>query len=120
MFILKILDRNGREMKPGDIVKISNGDRFCFWAEVTYLEKEKAIAPWHTFSFHSMEYVKEVPKKSVKSTEERYNIWYVYHDDAEEDHKAADYEKYLQDWKDCERQIEKGAYQIELIKTKLF
>jgi hypothetical protein len=113
MFTLKLFDRKGQELRMGDIVKISDGRRFNFWAEVKYLEKEKAITPFHTFSFHSFEKVDSVPANAVKSTEERYNIWYVYTEDAEEDYNASAYENYLTEWRHCENLIDR-CFKIEL------
>ena len=43
MFILEFQDRNGNKLAIGDIVKISNGKEFNFYAEVKYLENEKII-----------------------------------------------------------------------------
>jgi len=118
MFILKLYDRKGVELQIGDIVAISDGKRFYFWAQVTFLEKENAIAPFHTFSFHSFEKVDRVPDGAVASTEERYKIWYKYEEDAAEDNEAYNFGHYLADWQDCERQLNKGAYKIDLIKEK--
>lgn len=118
MFILKLYDRKGKELKLGDIVKISDGKSFNFFCEVKYLEKEKVIAPFHTFSFHSFEKIDKVPANAVKSTEERYNIWYVYQDDAETDPEAEKFEKYLMDWRSCEHMLDRRCFRIELIKNK--
>lgn len=113
MFTLKLYDRKGQELKLGDILKVSDGREFQFYVEVTYLEKERVIAPFHTFSFSSFEKVKSVPKEAIKSTEERYNIWYL--EDKREDKGAAEFENYLMDWRQCEYLLEKGHYRIELI-----
>ena len=48
MFTLKLFDRKGTELNLGDIVKISDGKRFTFFAEVKYLESEGVITPFHT------------------------------------------------------------------------
>lgn len=110
MFELKLYDRKGTELQMGDIVKISDGRNFQFFAQLTYLEKESCIAPFHTFSFHSFEKVDKVPDEAVKSTEERYNIWYLI--DKEDDYEAAAYEQYLTDWRCCEHLIDKGYFRV--------
>jgi len=114
MFTLILTDRKGIELKQGDIVKISNADRFSFYSEVKYLEKEKAIAPFHTFSFHSFEKVDSIPANAIQSTEERYKIWYVAADDAESDLTAKMHEGYLMDWRSCEHLLEKKCFNIAL------
>ena len=53
MFKLELYDRKGNILSIGDIVKISDGKGFHFFSEVKFLEDEKCIAPFHTFSFHS-------------------------------------------------------------------
>lgn len=113
MFILKLYDRNGVELQMGDIVAVSDGKRFTFYAEVKWLEQERQISPFHTFCFHSFEKVDSVPENARKSTEERYNIWYVCHDEAKEDTAAQRAEKYLIDWRVCEHLLEKRCYRIE-------
>ena len=119
MFILTIHDREGNQLNEGDIVKISDGKNFNFYCQVTYLEKEQVLAPFHTFSFHSMQKIDEVPKTARKSTENRYNIW--YEDNAEKDN-CESFDKYLMSWKECESQLEKRAYRIQRmsIQQKLF
>ena len=112
MFTLKLYDRQGTELNQGDIVKISNGKRFTFFAEVKWLEKEQLIAPFHTFCFHSFEKVDKVPDNAKQGTEERYKIWHCYDDEAEEDLKAPEYERYLLDWRKCETEISKGVFKI--------
>ena len=112
MFTLKLFDRKGNELKEGDFVKISNGKEFTFFAEVKYIESEGIITPFHTFSFHSFEKVDKIPDEAKKSTEERYDIWYMYSDDAEQDEKAPDFEKYLMSWRECEHHLEKRSWAI--------
>lgn len=112
MFILKLFDRNGNELKEGDFVKISNGKEFTFFAEVKYLEKENIITPFHTFSFHSFEKIDKIPNEAKKSTEDRYDIWYIYNDDEYQDYKSSDFEKYLISWKQCEYYLEKRSWAI--------
>jgi hypothetical protein len=110
---LKLYDSKGHELKLGDIVKVSDGKRFTFFCEVKYLEKEKVITPFHTFSFMHFVKVDEVPAEATKSTEERYAIWYLSND-PEEDTDGA--EGYLMDWIQCEHLLSKGCYRIELNK----
>lgn len=114
MFLLKLYDRKGAKIKIGDIVKISDGKRFTFFSEVKYLEKEKTITPFHTFSFHSVEKVDSVPAEAKESTEERYKIWYIYHDQAEVDNGAEAFRNYLMSWRECEHYLDNRCYQIEL------
>jgi len=116
MFTLKLYDRKGTELNEGDVVHISDGKSFDFWAEVKYLEKENAIAPFHTFSFHSFVKVDKVPEHAVKSTEERYNIWYVYKENAETDNEAELFENYLMSWRECESMIDKRCFRIQKLK----
>lgn len=112
MFTLQIFDRIGNELKIGDIVKISDGRRFTFFSEVKYLEKEQAIAPFHTFSFHSFEKVDRVPANAKESTETRYKIWYMVRREAEEDAHADVAEKYLMDWRVCEHLLQQRCFRI--------
>lgn len=105
MFELELYDRKGQKINLGDVVKISNGREFQFYAEVKYLESEGIITPFHTFSFHSFEKVDIVPENATKSTEERYNIWYV--ENPENDTEASQYERYLIEWRKCEHLLEK-------------
>jgi hypothetical protein len=112
MFTLQLQDRKGNQINLGDILKISDGKAFTFFAEVKFLEKEGIITPFHTFSFHSFERVDKVPDNAIKSKEERYNIWYVYSDEAEKDENANDYEDYLMSWRECERLIDSKAFII--------
>ena len=111
MFILTIHDRKGIELNEGDIVKISDGKYFKFYSEVKYLEKEKAIAPFHTFCFHSVEKVDSVPDTAKPGNEERYKIWYEC--DPEEDIDYQDHDNYLREWRDCERMIGSGMFNIK-------
>lgn len=116
MFTLKLYDRKGQELNLGDIVKVSDGKTITFYAEVKYLEKEKVITPFHTFSFHSFEKADTIPADAIKSTEERYNIWYVVDDDRTEDNGASQAEKYLMDWRCCEHLLHQRCFRIELPK----
>lgn len=111
MFTLELLDINGVVLQEGDIVKVINGrgSDYTFFSEVKYLEKENAIAPFHTFCFHSFEKVDKLPEGVVESNEERYKIW--YHGGMPQ--KGIDgISKYLADWRACERAIDKGTFKI--------
>jgi len=121
MFILELYDRNGTKLNIGDIVKVSDGRYFNFYAEVKYLEEEEAITPFHTFSFHSFEKVEKVPDNAIKSKEERYNIWYIGRDSAEEDREeiVKQAEKYLMDWRHCEHLLNENYFKIKQIEARL-
>lgn len=113
MFTLELFDRNGVKLQLGDIVKISNGKSFDFYAEVKYLPEEQIITPFHTFSFHSVVRVDEVPENAVKSSEERYNVWYLPgRDQIDTDPEAG--EKYLQSWRACEYKLNQNIFRIRL------
>jgi hypothetical protein len=114
MFKLILQDRKGNALNMGDIVKVSDGRYFKFYAEVKYLDKEKCITPFHTFSFHSFEKVDSVPENAIQSTEERYKIWYVPDEYAQADDEPDTGEKYLMDWRTCEHLLEQSCYRIEL------
>lgn len=110
MFTLKIHDRNGIELKEGDIVKVHNNREFVFFSEVKWLEQEQAIAPFHTFAFHSFEKVDSVPESAIKSNEERYNVWYL--EQEKEDPKLDFFEKYRIGWLECEHELDNRSYRI--------
>lgn len=110
MFILKLYDRLGTELKEGDFVKVSNGKSMTFFAEVKYIESEGIITPFHTFSFHSFEKVDKLPDNAIKCDEDRYEIYYMNNE--EEDNNASDYQNYLLTWKECEYHIEKRSWSI--------
>jgi hypothetical protein len=114
MFILKLYDSNGNELKQGDIVRVEHGRRELntFFAEVKYLEQEQAIAPFHTFSFHKFYKVDALPEGVVKSTEERYNIWYFTRKEGDTE-EFDPVSQYLMDWRQCEHLLEKRCYRIE-------
>lgn len=113
MFRLELYDRIGNKLSLGDIVKVSDGKGISFYAEVKYLESEKVIAPFHTFSFHSFEKVDSVPEHAKKANEERYNIWYTNSPELN-DKEAAEYaNEYLMSWRQCEHLIEKRCFRIE-------
>ena len=115
MFKLELYDRAGNKLNLGDIVKVSNGREFSFYAEVKYLENEKVITPFHTFSFHSFEKVESVPEHAKKSNEERYNIWYTHSPELDEKDAAEHANKYLIDWRQCEHLLEKKCFRVELL-----
>jgi hypothetical protein len=115
MFTLKLYDRKGAELNIGDIVKISDHrSQFSFFCEVKFLQNEKVITPFHTFSFHSFEKIDKVPEHAIKGTEDRYNIWYLYEDEAENDTERASFDNYLMSWRECEHHLEKRSWRIEL------
>lgn len=115
MFLLKLQDRNGKELSEGDIVAIIDiRQNISFYCQVTYMEDQQAIAPFHTFSFHSVEKVNYVPDGALPFlNEERYKAWYM--PDAENDKSAGMHDKYLMSWRECEYQLDKRAYRIERI-----
>jgi|SRR5690606_12924882 len=115
MFKLELYDRIGNKLNLGDIVKVSNGREFTFYAEVKYLENEKVITPFHTFSFHSFEKVDEIPEHAKKLAEERYDIWFTYSPELDEKEAIEHANKYLTDWRQCERLLENRCFRIELI-----
>lgn len=115
MFKLELYDRIGNKLNIGDIVKISDGRKFSFYAEVKYLEAEKVITPFHTFSFHSFEKVDAVPDHAVKADEPKYNFWFTHSPEIDEK-KAVDYaNRYLIDWRQCEHLLETKCFRIETI-----
>jgi hypothetical protein len=118
---MQLTDRKGTPLNEGDIVAVSDGYRFNFYAEVKYLEKEKALAPFHTFSFHSFEKVDKVPDNAIQSNEERYKIWYVQRELALEDVEKDHFSKYLMDWRQCEHLLGNGRsheiYRIEKLES---
>jgi hypothetical protein len=115
MFKLTLYDRIGNPLNLGDVVKISDGKQFNFYAEVKYLEKEKCITPFHTFSFHSFEKVDSVPEHAKPCNEERYKIWYIPNPEKDEKENADYANKYLISWRECEHLLEKGHFKIDVI-----
>jgi len=116
MFKLELYDRKGNKLNLGDIVKVSNGKEFSFYAEVKYLENEKVIAPFHTFSFYSFEKVDKIPEHAKKSTtEERYNVWYTHSPELDEKEAVEYANKYLISWRECEYLLEKRCFRVELL-----
>jgi hypothetical protein len=113
MFILTIHDRNGVELKEGDLVKISNAREFTFYSEVKWLEKEKVLAPFDTFSFHSFEKVDSIPLNAKKSTIESYDVWYDFSNYTECDDKADVFKNYLASWWRIDIAVKNRSYQIK-------
>jgi hypothetical protein len=100
---LILTDTHGTPLNFGDIVRVNSGrgGDSCFYSEVKYLEKEKAIAPFHTFSFHSFEKVDKVPENAKELSETRYKAWYIDKDAESE----KNFEGYLMDWRKCEHEL---------------
>src|SRR5690606_36604752 len=116
MFKLELYDRKGNKLNLGDIVKISNGKEFSFYAEVKYLENEKVITPFHTFSFHSFENVDKIPEHAKKlTTKERYNVWYTHSPELDEKEATEYANEYLISWRECEHLLEKRCFRVELL-----
>jgi len=111
-FILRLFDRDGNELNEGDIVAISDSHNIHFWCEVKYSDKEGVLFPFHTFSLSSVVKSK-VPEGAIKSTEERYNLWYL--PDSMEDITCNRHESYLMSWRQCENLLE--MFKIERNKT---
>lgn len=112
MFLLKIYDRDCVELKLGDIVEVSDGKKIKFYCRVTFLESVQKLAPFHTFSFHSVRKVEAPHVNATRCTEDRYECWYLAGDDQIDDMNAATHEKYLADWQACERLLEKSAFSV--------
>lgn len=106
MYILHLTDRNGQELKEGDIVKVISGgyQSTTFFAEVKFLEKEKVLTPFHTFSFHAFEKVDKLPEGAILLDEPRYKIW---HKPGLTKDQSAAYQKYLIDWRACENLLDR-------------
>jgi hypothetical protein len=115
MFKLSLYDRSGNILNIGDIVKVSDGKNFTFYAEVKYLENEKLITPFHTFSFHSFVKIDSIPENAKKCSEERYNIWYTHPPELDDKKAAEAANQYLISWRECEHLLEKRCFRIELI-----
>ena len=86
-----------------------------------YLEEENAIAPFHTFSFHSFVKVDKLPENcELSKSETRYKIWIPAN--KETDLHSENGEKYLSSWRQCEDLLSKNCYRIKKIfqQTTLF
>lgn len=116
MFILRFYDRNGIELNLGDIVRISDGRRFQFYSEVKYLDNG-VIAPFSTFSYHSIEKVDHVPEGATLSTETRYRIWWINNSDEDDEEYCDKFKSYLQSWRECETWIDNKCWRIEPMKN---
>ena len=116
MFIVKLKDRNGRPLQLGDIVKLSDGKRITFFVRVTWLPDIKKLAPFHTFSFHSIEYagdnVESLPDGIVQCTEPRFDCWFMR--GTNPDASAEAHERNLTEWRACEHVLE-SCYDIEIV-----
>lgn len=113
MFELTLYDSKGIKLHIGDIVKVEGNNEVTFYTEVKWLEKEKAISPFHTFCFHSIEKVDGLPKNAQKSeSEDRFDLWYTYPDSE----CKRNVEQYLSGWRECENLLEKRCFRIELIR----
>jgi hypothetical protein len=111
MFELRVYDRLGNELNEGDLVLVSGGQRgISFYCEVKYLEEEQAIAPFHTFCFHSFEKVDKLPEGLTKMKEERFNAWYAPDPEKDNDHET--YNSYFLSWVQCEHELNKRSYRI--------
>lgn len=119
---LILTDVHGKTLNFGDIVKINSGrgGDSCFYAQITYLEKEKSIAPFHSFSFHSFEKVDKVPEGAKELSETRYKSWFM-NTDIEAEKR---FEGYLMDWRKCEHELNRCFHIIleeeKEIQIKLF
>lgn len=115
MFLLKIKDRDGTPLNLGDIVEISDGRHIKFFARVQWLPTERALSPFHTFSFHSVRRVGDnvecLPDGVVQCTEPRFDCWYL--PEPRPDADASSHEHYLTEWRKCERFLE-SCFDIEL------
>lgn len=116
MFLVKLFDRNRKELSIGDIVAISDGKRLNFYCRITFLEKEQKLAPFHTFSFHSVEKVDKVPENATRCTEDRYECWYMG-SEAKPDESSSLHDKYLLDWRACERFLDKSCFDVVPVST---
>lgn len=116
MFKLELYDRLGQKLNIGDFVKVSNGKEFTFFSEVKWLEAQKVLTPFHTFSFHSFEKIDAIPDGAEKSLNEDYDIWYTNSPELDPIESANQFNEYLMSWRECERLIEKNCFRIELIK----
>lgn len=113
-FIMQLADRKGVALNEGDIVAISNGTRFTFYAEVKYLPEKKVISPFHLFSFHSFEKVESVPAGAIGHiAEDNAVYWSVPEEASQADDEAGQFDKYLADWRQCEHLLQQRCYRIE-------
>lgn len=113
MFEITFHDRNGLELKEGDIVALSDGRSLQFYCEVKWIEEEQIMAPWHTFSFHSVEKVDKLPEGLTLSNETRFKCW--YHNEPLEDGENSKFNDYLMEWRTCEREIDRRVFRIKRI-----
>lgn len=116
MFTLTLHDRNGTQLNLGDVVRISDGRTWKFFAEVKYLADQQLITPFHTFSFMSVEKC-ELPTNAIRANETRYGIWHLPND--EPDGGAESFNNYLIEWRQCEYLLETRMWRIQP-RTTLF
>jgi hypothetical protein len=107
---IKLFDRDKQELNFGDIVAISDGHALKFYAEVQYMEADRAISPFHTFSFHSVKKVDKVPDDAVECDEPRFKCWYA--PKPEIDDYGQKIENYLMAWRECERFLEQSMFEV--------
>ena len=117
MFVLELFDREGTKLNIGDYVAVSNSERFTFYAEIKYLIDEGIITPFHTFSFSSVVKVDKIPDNAIRSTEERYNIYYVPEEEKDNDGKR--FKEFLLSWRKCEHHLRTTSWRIRLQQQQL-
>lgn len=110
MFTVKLFDRDHQELKIGDIVAISDGKALKFYAEIQFMEKERMVSPFHTFSFHSVKKVEKVPDGAELCTEDRFKCWYM--PNPENDAVSERHNDYLIEWRKCERMLEHTMFEV--------
>lgn len=111
MFTLKLQDRNGQELKQGDIVKVSDGKRYTFYTEVKFFKETGIISPFDTFSFHSFEKVDKVPDGLIERSGDIANFRYWVAKD-ETDIDGQQFNGYLMSWRTCENLIKSKCFLI--------
>ena len=115
MFKLILMDREGKKLKIGDLVKVSDGRGFSFYAKIQYDKKSKTIAPFHTFSFHSFLKVDKLPKNAIERTDRNFTYWFVHNPESDLDVHQTTTRNYVLSWLECERALKESCYCIELI-----
>jgi hypothetical protein len=97
MFTVKLFDINNQELKIGDLVKIRTGRKSIFYCKIKFIA-EGILAPFHTFSFMTIEKVDSIPDNAIPAKEDRYNVWFLADDDEQTDITN----EYLLSWRQCE------------------
>ena len=114
MFKLILKDSKGTPLKEGDLVRLTGRiDSPVFYCEVTFLEEEKRIVPFHSFSFNHIERVDKLPSDAIPLKEERYK---AYMSPSENVHDKNYIDNYLMDWRVCEHRINERCFDIERLK----